>query len=292
MDDTEKAFPRAHESRGLLLWAYVGNEIGDLLRGLTKLSSDEIKKAVLDWESAANYKRLLPNLTPYAGPIRSPEGPAKAYCDEFRKLPFFENLAKQIPTAEFAYIPADSIVSALVLIDFDYVAELDKQLEGQDSLSIVKFAFPESVAAQAKIAVDTAGMTVTIQSSQKTMVVADMRVGEIPGVGVEIRYMVTNLAAVILVSEVEGRFYLRSGIHRAFLLTKLAQREIPCILVRESRVPVLAGPYPAFTLNVLVQPRPPLLADFLDNRLALEVPLSRMSKIIRISASDFLVPSD
>lgn len=284
--------PEGQPVRGKLLWAFIGAEIANHLRGLTTFSSDQIAALTKTWEEVSVGRRSLAPLRKLETSLLPPEGDVKEYCEFLRSQAIFANLAKQLPSADFAYVPVGDLVSSLVLIDYEYLQELKSELTGSDPMAVAKFALPQTVTTEARVAVDTAGMTVTIQSPRRTLIVGSMHVGELPGMGLEVRYLVTSLAAMIIVSEVDGRLYLRSGTHRAYLLASLGITEILCILVREKQIPVLSGPYPVFTPTALLQPRPPLLKDFDDERLTLEMPLQRQRKVIRISADDFMIPVD
>ena len=136
------------------------------------------------------------------------------------------------------------------------------------------------------------GKSVTIVSSSRTFAVANLRVQQASDGTLEIVYTVANSANLILVSRIGNRFYLRNGIHRAFLLAGMGVKELLCLVVNDNQVPTLIGGYPAFAPAVLTQLRPPMLMDFFSEQLALTAPIQRMNKIVRVSVQDFLVPVD
>lgn len=292
---TEEAFSKLvqfklHGPMGIFLWAFIGEDPTPLLTGFTKLSPEQITESLLKWEAARHHLRSLAPLAGYEGQPRPVEGPAKSYFESMREQSGF--LSSQFPGYQFAYVLTEVLVTPIAVIDYEYVEELRAELRGDDDLSAAKFAFPETINIPAKVAVDPSGRTATLVSSSKTFVVAGMQVQQVPGGAVEIRYQVANAASLLIVSRIGNRMHIRSGVHRAFLLASMGMKELPCILVTEGQVPVLAGAYPAFTPAVLTQPRPPLLMDFFDESLALTAALQRMNKVIRISAEDFLVPVD
>jgi hypothetical protein len=129
-------------------------------------------------------------------------------------------------------------------------------------------------------------------SSQKNLAVLPVQVGEIPGAGMEVKFLVVGTPQLIIVSRVRDRFYLKSGIHRAYLLASLGLKEIPCVMVDESEVPTIVGVYPAFTPSILAQERPPLLIDALNPAAALDVPLVKTQKVINISVEELVLPAD
>jgi hypothetical protein len=216
----------------------------------------------------------------------------KRYFEHISQQSLFAQLMTQFEGLSFGYVSTEDLVAPLALIDCEYVEQLRAELVDKDELSIAKFVAPEIVNVQIKAGVEAPGRTVNFVSPHKTMTVTGVQVQQIPGAGVQIGYLVTNAATFIIVSRVGERLYLRSGSHRAYLLATLGLREIPCIVVNETQIPVLAGGYPAFSPSVLSQPRPPLFRDYFDESLSLTSRLQRMNKVIRITAEEFLVPVD
>jgi hypothetical protein len=296
---TEEAFRalathKLYGPSGTILWGFLGNvnEVGPLLSTLTRTRPEEMKSLLEKWRPASEYRLALPPLPSAEGKIFEVTGEVRSYLDEFRDKPIFGVLGKQYGGAEFAYVPTDELITPLLIIDYEYVEALRAEMKGEDELSTANFAAPRLVTTEIKGAVDTAQRSFTCVSTEKTLNVGGLRVQEIPGTGLEVTFVVTSAAAMIMVSQVGERLYLRSGIHRAYLLASMGKKKIPCILVRESQVSALAAAYPCFAPSVLAQPRPPLLRDFLDERLALTVPLQRTHKVVRIAAQDFTVPVD
>jgi hypothetical protein len=112
--------------------------------------------------------------------------------------------------------------------------------------------------------------------------------------GTEVTFLVAANWSLILVANYSGRLILRNGIHRAFLLAKMGMKTVPCVLVNEvGDLPNIHNTtYPSFAPQMLIQPRPPLLVDFLDPELCLQVPLQRTHKVIRIAAEELVIPVD
>jgi hypothetical protein len=198
----------------------------------------------------------------------------------------------QFPNARCAMVPTEQLITPLVLIDYEYVEELKAILTGIEPRDIARFALPTQSEFQVKTGFDPSGQAVNFVSSQKALVLGPMTVNSIPGVGLEVKMFLTGTPQLIIVSHVQGRLYLRAGIHRAYLLASLGVKEIPFLLYDEGQVPMplAAGPYPTFAPHVLALPRPPLLRDALDPTLTLLVPLVRTTTVFRISAEQLTVP--
>jgi hypothetical protein len=122
------------------------------------------------------------------------------------------------------------------------------------------------------------------------MTVSNVRLRSTPE-GTEVSYLIAANASGIVVSYIGDRFVLRNGIHRAYLLAQLGIKEIPCVFVKDrNAVPFVSAAYPTFTPGVLVQPRQPLLVDFLRPELCLQAPIRRTHKAIRITADEIMIP--
>jgi hypothetical protein len=277
---------------GVILWAFIGDEVSPFLQTHTKNTPDEISQLLVEWQRAVNYRNALPawNSRSTIEPIAS--GPAKDYLDHISQSGLFAQLAAQFGAYEFGYVATDDLVGVIPLIDCEYVEQLRAELIETDELSVAKFSIPEVMNASIRAGVEAPGRAANFVSDIKTMTISGVRLQEAPGVGVEVKYLVSNAATFVLASRVGDRLFLRSGIHRAYLLASLGLKTIPCIVVNESQIPLLSGGYPAFSATALTLPRPPLFKDYFDESLSLTARLQRMTKVIRITAEEFLVPVD
>lgn len=277
---------------GILLWAFIGNELPAILNTNTKVTSDEIANLIGPWQTAVSHKNTLPPFVSESIVKPIPDGPVKAYLQELSEKHLFTEVAALSGGLSFGYVSTRDLVAVLALVDCEFVEQLRAELVDKDPLSVAKFAIPETVNIPIKAGVEAPGRTANFVSPQKTMTLGSMQVEHVPNEGVQVRYMVTNAATFIVVSRVGNRLFLRSGTHRAYLLASLGIHDIPCIIVNENQIPLLAGGYPAFSPAALSQPRPPLFVDYFDESLAMTSRLQRMNKVIRITAEEFLVPVD
>ncbi len=187
-------------------------------------------------------------------------------------------------------VQTEQLVMPLTMIDYEYVEELKATLTGTDPKDIVRFALPDQLLMQVKSAIDPSGRAVNFISSQKTLTLQPITVTKVPGVGLEVKLTIAGTPQLIVVTRVEGRYYLRNGVHRAYLLASLGVKELPCILAEESQIPLIVGAYPAFAPHILALPRPPLLKDTLDPTVYLLMPAIRTNKVFRISAEELILP--
>jgi hypothetical protein len=87
-----------------------------------------------------------------------------------------------------------------------------------------------------------------------------------------------------------GRHVLRDGYHRAVGLLRSGIYEVPVARV-EGATPADIGIQPGFfPIEAVLGAQPPLLTDFLDDRLSQVGPTVRQMKVVRITAEQFLLP--
>lgn len=299
-EDFESLVEQLLKPTGLLLWSFLRPEALDLfLTGLTTLPETEVQQLLPAWTAAQEKREQLPPL-PIEGFSPRFIMSSSAISSEVRE--FLSSLSArvfalseeaQLPSPQFAYVPADALVTPLVYIDYEYLESLKPELVGENELDIIRFAFPETLNTELKVAADPGGKNIIFVSKDKALTVHPMQVHNTPA-GTEVKFIVTSSLSPITVISTSGRLILRNGIHRAFMLAQKGLREIPCIFVKqEGEVPpVQVSAYPAFTPQTLMQLRPPLLIDFLNPELCVQAPLQRTQKMIRLSAEELVVPVD
>ena len=291
---TEEAFSALVQYKlkgptGILLWGFIGQEVAPLLPALTNLTPDEVKERLDAWQKAVEARNALPPLGEPEEPIKALPTDAAAHVSAMSGLPFFSQLSSQFGGFQFCSVPTDFLVTPLALIDYENIENLRPELQGEDELSIARFAFPQQLAVQLNAAVDLNRHSVSLVSRNKGLLVGGPQLNQTPS-GIEVRFLVTSGAAIIMVSRIGNRLFLRSGIHRAYLLASLGVARIPCALVEEKFLSPISSSYPSFSNDVLTHARPPLLKDFFDDSLSLTATLRQTNKIVRVTAEELVVP--
>jgi len=281
---------------GLILWAFLRWEDAQgFLSAVTMYSSEEIAGLEEAWKESKSRLETDFTLTTSRAFIDFRE--ASNVSAESRS--YFESvLAKSPKTGEqvgdrefgIGYISIEALTNPLVFIDYELLEDMKPELPGTSAIEVARFAFPEVLAMPITMVGEPTQKTVTFVSRQKTMSVSNVRLRSTPE-GTEVSYVIAANASGIVVSEIGDRFVLRNGIHRAFLLAQLGIKEIPCILVKEpGTVPFVASSYPTFAPPILLQPRQPMLTDFMRPELCIQAPIRRTQKVIRISADETMIP--
>jgi hypothetical protein len=279
------------DATAVLAWAYLTeSDLATFLATMSKVPENQRPPIMSAWSKTAQQREVLSKLPLADASIAELDEPARAWCEQ--SLPIFAALVAQFPNSRFATVPTDQLVMPLTMIDEEYVEQLRGTLTGTTAEDIVRFSIPDKVKITMSTALDPSGRSASVLTTEKTVTFAPMAVHQIPGVGVEVRIVVIGTPQLILVTRVAGRLFLRSGVHRAYLLASLGIKQIPCLVSEEDRVPLVVGIYPAFAPNVLALPRPPMLRDMFDQSLTTRIPIVRATKVLRVTADEFMVPND
>jgi hypothetical protein len=281
---------------GLVLWSFIESSlVQQLLVSVARLDQKTVGELATNWEKAAKKRASLPPLEPTPSALISYEPPSPevaAYLKEVKETQLFQVISSSQETS-FAVVPLDQLVNPLVYIDYEYLDSIKPELPSTDDLQVTRFALPQTLVSQVKAAADPTQRSIIFVSNEKSLTVSPVQVRQTPN-GTEVTFLVAPNFSMLLVTNHSGRLVLRNGIHRAFLLARMGVKVAPCILVNDAGpIPnVQTSSYPAFTSSVLTLPRPPMLIDFFDPDLCLEVPLQRTHKMIRISAEEVMIPID
>jgi hypothetical protein len=263
------------------------------MQGVSRLSPSQQREHAERWAQArSRFDELQEQPLSAAATFTEADDSLSKYFTETFPNDTLQALKVQFPTFKPSTVPIDKLICPLAVIDYEYVEELKATLTGTEPADILKFALPRATEVPLKMAQDPSGRAITFVSSQKTIALSAMLVNQVPGVGVEVRMLVSGNPQFIFVSLVGGRLFIRNGVHRAYLLASLGVKELPCLLVEEPQIPIVVGAYPTFTPQVLALPRPPLLIDAFDPTVALTMPVVRTTKIIRISGEELVLPVD
>ena len=295
-EDFESLVEQLLRPSGLVLWSFVDPaSIQLFLSSLTRFEAKEVEELAALWPKAAAKRESLAPLDPSVTtviPSETASAVVSDYLKEIRETPLFGALsaAQEI---SFAFVRLDQLVNPLVFLDYEHLDSLKPELPATDDINVARFAIPKTIVTHVKAIGDPTQRNITFVSNEKTLTVGPMQVRPTPE-GTEVKFIVAANLSMLVIANCSGRLIIRNGIHRAFLLAKMGVELVPCILVNETGpVPNLPNAaYPTFTASVLSQPRPPLLSDFFDPELCLEVPLLRTHKLIRISAEETIIPVD
>jgi len=292
-EDFESLVEQHLRPSGAILWSYLDEGALQILLGsLTRLDGKSMAELVSGWREAVARRQVLPPLSrPSDAPIEN--SAILRHINELQeKHPNFKNIA---PGKEVSVrlVQLDQLVCPLVLIDYELLDSLKPELPLTDELHVARFALPQQIHVPIKGMFDPTMRNVMFVSNDKTLTVSGAQIQQTP-FGTAVTFMVNATGSALIVVAYPDRLILRNGIHRAFLLASQGVKYAPCLVVRETGTinapPTLS--YPTFTNEVLALPRPPLVIDFLNPEMRIEVPLQRTHKLVKIMAEETIVPID
>jgi hypothetical protein len=294
--DFEELVRQQLKPSALVLWAFLEwSDAKGFLAAATTLAEDQIEELAEAWQhSFASVDAVTKSdndPAPFTEAAEDPElsDEIRTYLAQLLEQSVMEELR---PSASVGMINLDSLVNPFVYLDYELLEDLKPELTGSGLLELAHFALPKMTQTPITAVGDTSQKGVTFVSRQKTMAISGVRLRATPE-GTEVSYLISGNAAGIVVADLGGRYLLRNGIHRAYLLAQLGIKRIPCILMKDSnQIPFIGSPYPVFTPPVLLKPRPPLLTDFLRPELCLQAPVRRTQRVIRVSIDEISLPVD
>jgi hypothetical protein len=295
-EDFESLVEQLLKPSAVVLWSFVDlPSLQLLLASLTRLDPAAITNLTSDWQKATDKREAFPPLNGAEVGLSQVDTSDAAVLEHFRQIeqtPLFKSIApgRQV---SIAYVKLDRLINPLVFLDYELLDTLKAELPIIDDLHIARFALPAVLSVRINAMVDPTLRSVLFVSNEKTLTIGPVQVQQTPQ-GTEVKFMVGSTPSLMVVGNNSGRLILRNGIHRAFLLAKMGVKVAPCVVVEEVG-PVLAHSvtaYPSFSPPVLTYPRPPMLLDFFDPELTIQVPLLRTNKLIRISAEETIIPVD
>jgi hypothetical protein len=295
-EDFESLVEQLLRPSGLMLWSFVDPAALQLLLGsLTRLDAKTIGELSAGWEAATARRLALPPLpadtAAAAHPIDNPDVSQYIRALE-EKHPSFKSVApgKQVSVE---LVRLDQLVTPLVLIDYELLDSLKAELPLLDDIHVARFALPQQITVPIRAMLDPTMRSALFVSNDKTLTVMPAQVQQTP-LGTVVTFLVGISGSALIAANHSGRLVLRNGIHRAFLLASKGIESAPCVIVKEDG-PISSqatSAYPSFTDSVMALPRPPMVKDFLNSDLTLQVPLQRTHKLVKVSAEETIVPID
>jgi hypothetical protein len=95
------------------------------------------------------------------------------------------------------------------------------------------------------------------------------------------------------VAEFRGRWFLRDGYHRAYLLLRAGVHQLPAVVIRARSLEELGATEPwFFSEKVLFSEYPPMVTDFLDEKLVLHYERAALRRVIRVRIEESLQAFD
>jgi len=170
----------------------------------------------------------------------------------------------------------------LVLAEQDAVVESD----ALDWLSRVELVFPPRRQSEFTHVFDTTGLTVSSMNPDVSVQLTPR-----PDTAVPFAMEVHHGSPFLEVVFYRGRWFLRDGYHRAYLLLRSNVSEVPAVIVHVRSLEELGVRQPwFFPEEILFCRRPPTVMDFLSEDLVLRWRRPARRKVVRVTITEHFEP--
>ena len=276
------------QTADILIWGWLDqkDQIDQLLEVVTKDSSLYLKDVNERWDKV---KEGISSSS-FISSATDARYVDSDYADEVSDFAQVRTaLEQRHGTVRFGFVKTTALINPLMIVDTEFAEFLRDELpDAESEASSVLFAFPPKVNVRVQALSDSRSATVITRFHQFSL--SDVGSEIVDGSGIEVRFTVSPIPQLIIVTECEGRFYLKAGMHRALVLAQAGYVEIPCFVICEDNAPAVSGPYPTYSQQVLKQKRPPLLLDALEQSFTSRIKYRRTNRVLRIAAEDFFIP--
>jgi hypothetical protein len=271
----------------------------EFLRGTCVFEDDaDLRNQQGKWASASKAARELRRPPPVPGkkPIAQEFG---SYLEKVAEQPAF----KQTCGGKCALqrIEIENLIAFQRNIDTEYASELASKMKASEQF-VMESCLPLSFQQNLDVTFDpTAPGGVSFSSFSPKLVFSGVHITGVGGPQVKIGeqvvqqpgalFLIGTQANYVQVAELNSRFFLKNGYHRAYAALLAGLKHLPAVLSNITDFAETGAQRPGFfPKERLMSETPPLLKDFLDDRLAVDLKFRAMRRVIRIRMDDFFVP--
>jgi hypothetical protein len=154
----------------------------------------------------------------------------------------------------------------------------------------VKVCLPRDFNANYRVTFDQPTWTATLTTLSRNLNLVGMQAAQMPGQPLAITFFTGLGGNWVQIIEFEGRYFLKNGYHRVWLLHSRGDQAVPAIVTKANTVEEIGAGPGFFPPALILSERPPLFRHFFDARLAPEVQLKSTMKVITISANQLVLP--
>src|SRR5260370_6697528 len=186
-------------------------------------------------------------------------------------------------------------------IDTEYAEELANKMASDDK-SVLECCLPLAFKQELQISFDQTVPGVTFSSVSPKLQLGGLQIIGVGGPEVTIgghrvqqvgvMFLIVTQPNCVHVVRYESRYFLKNGYHRAYAALLSNRSNIPAVVSRAQDFLTVGALNPTFfSRELLLSAAPPLLCDFLNEKIAVDVTLKPMRKILRPRVDEFLAPN-
>jgi len=271
----------------------------NFLKGVCVVEDEnELQAYHAKWASVSNYvKALQPrSLSSLARTEISVEN--SNYIQDLVE----QDLFKQMFHINYAIreVEIERVVVFQRYIDTEYAGQLASKMKDNENF-VLEACLPLEFRQALEVSFDEAVAGVTFSSLSPKLVLAGMHVVGPGGVDITVGgrpvqqpgvlFLIGTQVNYVQISQYDGRYFLKNGYHRAYAALLSGRTRIPAIVSDVQDFGEVGAMNPAFfPRELLMSEAPPVLQDFLNDEVAIDVKMRPLRRVIRIRVDDFSLP--
>jgi hypothetical protein len=176
----------------------------------------------------------------------------------------------------------DEVYAIQPTIYIDHAAERASQVDANDVLSLAALTLPVPGAASFPAQFDPVRNMWVLLSPNPNLRISGRFAAPAQAGIVTFGFAVEIAASFVQVARYQGRYFLRDGYHRAFGLMLRGIARVPVFIKEFQRFEEMMLPAGLLPQDAYLGPRPPVLADYLNDEVSATVSLPAIQKMIAI----------
>jgi hypothetical protein len=290
---------RRKPTRLLLAYATLDEALAHLGGPRNEIDQTELDRITTRWREAVERRQTSGPRSSYEPEVQPLPADLASRAANLSQDPTLQVLLQSLqPT--FAMVGLANLISAQKFVYTDGNEDI-LSLDPVDQDQIARISLPETQLRPVQVIQDAPSNSYTMASNNPNLRIGGMAQSQVgaltPGGGQHplqiYGFFLTHGGPWMQVAQLQGRWFLRDGYHRAYAFLRRGITRVPCIVVTATTLEELGLVRPGFVgADVLAGERPPLVGDFLDDSVAMDGALIPTRKIVRIRAEEFVVPAD
>jgi hypothetical protein len=190
---------------------------------------------------------------------------------------------------QFKLVEIDRLVAFQQFVDSQFSVEAANGALGNGTmLEKVRFCLPRDFSTPLSIVPEQNGLN--ILSLSRNINVRGIEVQQQPDQPLKVAFVVSARANWVQVAEFEGRYFLKNGYHRTWVLRHLGDEYVPAIVTKATSVEEVGAGPGFFPPALILSDRAPMFEYFFNDALAPQLALKSTMKVIRLSAQESVLP--
>jgi hypothetical protein len=287
--ELQRLIPTIRRNHRALLGFFNEQEVRQFLQGKAQ-SEDQYKEFMQRWGTLRSRINNLPPLSaePEVRPILEPDA-----LLEIEKAMEGPECKAAFPEGSWSVslVQLSGIIAFQPSVDVNYALDDGgTSLNPTDLLPAVRLCFPCNRPTALAVTMDQAQKAIMVSGVNPSLQVVGLNCNQAQPMGpFAVTFFISTGPNILQVSRYRGRYFLSNGYHRAYRFMNAGFTHVPCLLRNAADLAQTGALGPGFfSESILMSSRPPLLTDFTDEALGVNVPVHAVKKTVRIRPDEFL----